>query len=174
MWGKLSCGIGSTSLEKAIGARSTKQFVIKCLDFKREDRPEPNPVQCCRKFSWEKCHGLDWFRRQGVLWSDGSEVDAIREVLYLPRRRRDMNKSQAHWRQSMPREPWSSVEEGSKKLEFLKVVQQKQPLQVPDMSSEVQRFQALVAAETDLSQTDFGQKNLTDFGQPQLTNFGQK
>ena len=39
----------------------------------------------------------------------------------------------------------ASIEEGSKRLEPLKVVQQKQPPQAPDTSSEVQRLQALVA-----------------------------
>ena len=74
---------------------------------------------------------------------DGSEVDTIREAL-------DCAKKAA---QSPPVETQIrdceqflvSIEEGSRRLESLKVIQQKQPPQVPDTSSEVQRLQALVA-----------------------------
>ena len=91
---------------------------------------------------------------------DGSEVDSIREALehakkaaqtppvetqirdceqFLVRARAHLEAIDA-WRATVV----ASIEEGSKKLESLKVLQQNQP-PVPDSLSEVQRLQALVA-----------------------------
>ena len=92
---------------------------------------------------------------------DGSEVDAIREALERAKKAaqsppvetqiRDCEqflvRARAHLEaiDAQRATVVASIEEGSKRLESLKVVQQKQPPQVPDTSSEVQRLQALVA-----------------------------
>ena len=70
MWGKWSCVIVSTSLQKAIGARSTKQLVVKCPSWISSVRIAQNqilkkgPVQRCRKFNWVKCLEQDNVSRE--------------------------------------------------------------------------------------------------------------
>ena len=92
---------------------------------------------------------------------DGSEVDAIREALERAKKAaqsppvetqiRDCEqflvRARAHLEaiDAQRATVVASIEEGSKRLESLKVVQQTQPPQTPDTSSEVQRLQALVA-----------------------------
>ena len=90
---------------------------------------------------------------------DGSEVDAIRDALERAKKaaqsppvetQRDCEqflvRARAHLEaiDAQRATVVASIEEGSQRLESLKVVQQTQPPQTPDTSSEVHKLQALV------------------------------